>query len=239
MTVPQPSNPKKQSLMPASPLRKKLRAAGHHLSPVVQVGKEGFTPAIVAALDAQLLAHELIKVKVGSESPEDRFEVAAGLAALPGAGVVQVIGRVVVLYRHHPYRPRFEPELAQPEPPKPAPKDLKRTRRERGTYGRLSRPPAGRKPREAVRSLREPVRSLREPRPPRGPSGPKAPRERTAPVEPRRERREPRESSERGAPRTQWEPREAKAPRGPKGPRKPWAPRGAKPSRGPKAPRSR
>jgi len=108
-----PSNPKKQSLMPASKLRKALRAAGHHLSPVVQVGKEGLTPAVTAALDEQLMAHELIKVKVGTESPVDRFEVAAGLAGLPGAQVAQLLGRTVLLYRKHPRKPRYEP--AEPE----------------------------------------------------------------------------------------------------------------------------
>jgi RNA-binding protein len=108
VNVPAPSNPKKQSLMPASRLRKDLRAAGHHLSPVVQVGKEGLTPAVTAALDEQLLAHELIKVKVGTESPEDRFEVAASLAGLPGTFVAQVLGRTVLLYRKHPEKPRYE-----------------------------------------------------------------------------------------------------------------------------------
>jgi RNA-binding protein len=105
--------------MPASKLRKALRAAGHHLSPVVQVGKEGLTKAVVAALDEQLLAHELVKVKIGSESPEDRFEVAAGLAALPGAHVAQLLGRTVLLYRKHPKKPRFEPADAPPEAPEP------------------------------------------------------------------------------------------------------------------------
>ena len=80
MTV--PTSPKKQSLMPASRLRKALRAAGHHLSPVVQVGKEGVTAAVLAQLDEALLAHELVKVKVGTESPEDRFEAAARGEAL-------------------------------------------------------------------------------------------------------------------------------------------------------------
>lgn len=119
-----PTSPRKQSLMPASKLRKALRAAGHHLSPVVQIGKEGLTRAVVAALDDQLLAHELIKVKVGTESPEDRFEVAAGLAELPEAHVAQVLGRTVLLYRKHPKKPRFEPSDAPPEPetPRRAPK---------------------------------------------------------------------------------------------------------------------
>jgi len=115
--VPAPTNPKKQSLMPSGALRKTLRAAGHHLSPIVQVGKEGVTPAVVAQLDEALLAHELLKVKIGGEAPEDRFEVAAALAALPRTFVAQVIGRIVLVYRKHPQQPRFEagpPELKAP-----------------------------------------------------------------------------------------------------------------------------
>ena len=107
--MPTTTSPKKQSLMPASRLRKALRAAGHHLSPVVQIGKEGPTPAVERALDEQLFAHELVKVRVGTESPEGRFDVAAWLAGRPGAHVAQVLGRTVLVYRKHPQKPRFEP----------------------------------------------------------------------------------------------------------------------------------
>jgi RNA-binding protein len=95
--------------MPASRLRKALRAAGHHLSPVVQVGKEGVTAAVLHQLDVALRAHELVKVKVGSESPEDRFETAARVAAGPGMQLAQLLGRTLLVYRMHPTRPRFEP----------------------------------------------------------------------------------------------------------------------------------
>jgi len=117
--VPAPTNPKKQSLMPSGPLRKALRAAGHHLSPIVQVGKEGLTAAVVAQLDEALLTHELVKVKVGTEAPEDRFELSAALAALPRTFVAQVIGRTLLVYRKHPQKPRFEagpPVLEVPAP---------------------------------------------------------------------------------------------------------------------------
>jgi RNA-binding protein len=108
VTVPTSSNPKKQSLMPASRLRKALRAAGHHLAPVVQIGKGGVTPGVRQQLDDALLAHELVKVKVGTESPEDRFETATQLAAGPGLLLAQVLGRTVLVYRKHPEKPRFE-----------------------------------------------------------------------------------------------------------------------------------
>lgn len=106
--MPAPTNPRKRSLMPSTKLRKALRAAGHHLSPVVQVGKDGVTEAVLHQLDAQLLAHELVKVKIGTESPEERFEAAERLGAAAGAQIAQILGRTVLVYRKHPEKPRFE-----------------------------------------------------------------------------------------------------------------------------------
>jgi len=106
--MPAPTNPKKRALMPSSPLRKTLRGAGHHLSPVVQVGKEGVTDAVLRQLDEQLGAHELVKVRIGTESPEDRFEAADRLGAEAGAQVVQILGRTVLVYRKHPEHPKYE-----------------------------------------------------------------------------------------------------------------------------------
>ena len=95
--------------MPSSPLRRTLRGAGHHLSPVVHVGKEGVTPAVLQQLSGALDAHELVKVKVGTESPEDRFEAAERMGQEAGAHIAQVLGRTVLVYRRHPEKPRFEP----------------------------------------------------------------------------------------------------------------------------------
>lgn len=108
--MPIPTNPKKRSLMPSGPLRKKLRGAGHHLSPIVQVGREGVTEAVVQQLGQALHDHELVKVKVGTESPEDRFEAAERLAGGAAAQVAQILGRTILLYRKHPDEPRFEPK---------------------------------------------------------------------------------------------------------------------------------
>jgi RNA-binding protein len=110
-------NPKKRALMPSTKLRKALRAAGHHLSPVVQVGKDGVTDAVLAQVDEQLAAHELVKVRIGTESPEDRFETADRLAA-SGAQVAQILGRTILVYRRHPEKPRFEPLKEKPAAPR-------------------------------------------------------------------------------------------------------------------------
>jgi len=106
--MPAPTSPRKRALMPSSKLRKALRAAGHHLSPVLQVGKDGVTDAVLRELDSQLAVHELVKVKIGTESPEGRFEAAERLGEAAGAQVAQILGRTVLVYRKHPEKPKFE-----------------------------------------------------------------------------------------------------------------------------------
>jgi RNA-binding protein len=75
-----------------------LRALGHNLKPTVMVGKEAVTHKLVAACKEQLAIHELIKVKILENCPQDRKDVAAELAAQTGASVAQILGRTLLLY---------------------------------------------------------------------------------------------------------------------------------------------
>jgi len=79
--------------------RRHLRALGHHLTPVLQIGHEGVSDALVAQANAQLDAHELIKVKVGESSPLPRHDAADRLAAATHSDLAQVLGRTFLLYR--------------------------------------------------------------------------------------------------------------------------------------------
>jgi RNA-binding protein len=88
--------------------RRHLRALGHHLDPVVQLGKHGVTEAVVQAVDVALLTHELIKIRRGKECPSSRSEVAAALAAALGAEVVQQLGHTLLFYRPNPEEPVIE-----------------------------------------------------------------------------------------------------------------------------------
>lgn len=96
---------------PTGPLSGKalrhLRGLGHHLDPVVQIGKEGVTDAIVAATREALAAHELVKVRIGTEAPLDRKEAAAELASRTGSELAQVLGRTALLYLRHPKKPKI------------------------------------------------------------------------------------------------------------------------------------
>ncbi len=88
--------------------RRYLRSLGHHLNPVVQLGKHGITPAVVEAADEAITTHELIKVKRGSECPDPRETVAKALSEALGAELIQQLGHTVLLYRRHPKEPQIE-----------------------------------------------------------------------------------------------------------------------------------
>ncbi len=76
-----------------------LRGLGHHLQPVVMIGKEEVTQPVITATNEALAAHELIKVKLQEGCLTDRREVAAQLAEATGSVVVQVLGKTILLYR--------------------------------------------------------------------------------------------------------------------------------------------
>jgi RNA-binding protein len=97
--------------------KRHLRALGHALSPVVMLGREGLSEAVVAKTDAELENHELIKLKCGDGCLETVDEVAAGLAERCKAQVAQVIGRTALLYR----RRAKDPAIKLPKAEAPAP----------------------------------------------------------------------------------------------------------------------
>ncbi len=95
--------------------RRFLRARAHHLQPVVRIGREGLTEGLLNAVDQALTDHELIKVKVLENAPLERAEAAPRLAAALGAHVAGQVGRIVMLYRPHPDKPRLRlPEAGRP-----------------------------------------------------------------------------------------------------------------------------
>ena len=96
------------TLMPSGELRRALRGHGHAMSAIVQIGKSGVTDALVKQVRQALADHELIKVKIGGECPVDRHEVAARLEGEPGIQIVQIVGRVLLVYKRHPRTPRYE-----------------------------------------------------------------------------------------------------------------------------------
>jgi putative YhbY family RNA-binding protein len=92
-----------ETLAPAQ--RRALRAKAHHLHPVVSIGQHGLTPAVLHELDVNLLAHELIKVRVFSDQRDEREAMLQRICAALDATPVQHIGKLRVLWREGPEKP--------------------------------------------------------------------------------------------------------------------------------------
>ncbi|EYF07993.1 ribosome assembly RNA-binding protein YhbY [Chondromyces apiculatus] len=87
--------------------RRHLRSLGHHLEALVQLGKGGLSENVTTAVGDALERHELVKIRLGTECPDDREEVAEALAGSLKAEVAQTLGRTILLYRRHPKEPKI------------------------------------------------------------------------------------------------------------------------------------
>lgn len=94
--------PKMKTQSITSKQARHLRGLGHHLKPVVFIGKEGIDKNLLASLEAVLTAHELVKVKIGNNCDLDRQETAEMLARQSGAALAQILGKTFLLYRENP-----------------------------------------------------------------------------------------------------------------------------------------
>ena len=79
--------------------RRELRASAHHLEPVVMVGGDGLTPAVMKECAAALASHGLIKVRVLEGDRAAREAALERLTDQLNAAAVQHIGKLLVLWR--------------------------------------------------------------------------------------------------------------------------------------------
>jgi RNA-binding protein len=86
-----------KTLTPAQ--RQHLRSLAHSRQPVVMIGNNGLTPAVMKEIDLALSSHELIKIKAASDEPDTRRAWLEEISAATGAAPVQQIGKVLVMYR--------------------------------------------------------------------------------------------------------------------------------------------
>lgn len=98
--------------------RKYLRGLAHALKPVVQLGGQGLSDAVLREVDLALEHHELIKVRLVGDR-DDRATLADELAARSRSELVGTIGSVAILYRRHPEIEKRKIALPGEAPPKP------------------------------------------------------------------------------------------------------------------------
>ena len=87
-------------MKPLTPAQRQfLKGLAHARQPVVMIGNQGLTPAVLKEVDLALNAHELIKIKAASDEPDTRRAWMEEICSATGASPVQQIGKVLVIYR--------------------------------------------------------------------------------------------------------------------------------------------
>ena len=85
--------------------RRALRAAAHHLHPVVTVAGNGLSDPVLKEIDRSLKAHELIKIKLTGIERDERDALLTEICAQLECAPVQHIGNILVLWREKPEEP--------------------------------------------------------------------------------------------------------------------------------------
>ncbi|MCL5052156.1 MAG: YhbY family RNA-binding protein [Gammaproteobacteria bacterium] len=97
-----------------SKARQDLRARAHHLKPIITVGNQGVTAAVLSELDRALFDHELLKVRLPALDKDERDECIQQLATGAEAEIIGRVGRILMLYRARPAGSTFVPLQAKP-----------------------------------------------------------------------------------------------------------------------------
>lgn len=83
----------------SSDQRSHLKALAHSLNPVVMIGNNGLSEAVMREIAVNLDAHELIKIRVLGDDREARVAMFEQICDDLGAAQVQHIGKLLVIYR--------------------------------------------------------------------------------------------------------------------------------------------
>ena len=87
------------ALKVSSDQRAELRSQAHALKPVVLVGAEGLTDAVLAEIKVHLGAHQLIKIRVFGDEREERLAVYEQICDTLNAAPIQHIGKLLVIWK--------------------------------------------------------------------------------------------------------------------------------------------
>lgn len=102
--------------------RRALKARAHALEPVVMIGDQGLTAAVIREIDRSLKAHELIKVRASNDERKERDGWLEEICNALNAAPVQHIGKMLVIWRENPELTKERAKAALPPQKKKAPR---------------------------------------------------------------------------------------------------------------------
>lgn len=91
-----------------NPQKRHLKTLAHTRKPIVIIGDNGVTPAVLHEILQALDYHELVKIRVNAADRLARDAMIKEVCATSGALLVQRVGHIATLFRRNPEAPRIE-----------------------------------------------------------------------------------------------------------------------------------
>lgn len=88
--------------------KKQLKGLANQLDIKYQLGKKEISETLIDMLNKALTAHELIKIDVMKGYEGDMEPLAMDLSMRLKAEVVQIVGRVIILFRRNKEKPQIK-----------------------------------------------------------------------------------------------------------------------------------
>lgn len=80
---------------------KHLRKLTHDLKPVIMLGQNGFTEAVLNELNIALDCHELVKIKLSAGDHDQRNQQIDDICNQSNSEKIQSIGKTVTIFRRN------------------------------------------------------------------------------------------------------------------------------------------
>lgn len=81
---------------------RRLKGIGHELKPIVMIGNNGVSDAVIEEINRALNDHELIKIKTAPGTKEERDVLSRDIAQKTNSQLIHHIGRMALLLRRNP-----------------------------------------------------------------------------------------------------------------------------------------
>ncbi|HLR29311.1 MAG TPA: YhbY family RNA-binding protein [Paenalcaligenes sp.] len=85
--------------------RNEYRALAHHLKPVVLIGDQGVTEAVLKEIDTHLQAHQLIKIRISEDERSVRQAYLQEICTTLEAEPIHHLGKTLTIYKRNPFKP--------------------------------------------------------------------------------------------------------------------------------------
>ncbi len=85
-----------------------LKKISHGVKPVIQVGKDGVSPALIEQISETIAKRELIKISFLDSMPEEKSEAKEKILERTRSEFVSLVGSKLTIYKKNEQKPRIE-----------------------------------------------------------------------------------------------------------------------------------